>query len=48
VAREEISFPLVSAALPASVRGVMENLIVGQILDADAERQARGQGWRVR
>jgi hypothetical protein len=48
VARDEISFPLVSAALPASVRGVMENLIVGQTLDADAERQARGQGWRVR
>jgi hypothetical protein len=48
VAPNEISFPLVSAALPASVRGVMENLIVGQTLDADAERQARSQGWRVR
>jgi hypothetical protein len=40
--------PLVPAALPASVRGVLENLIVGQTLDADAERQARSQGWRVR
>jgi hypothetical protein len=37
-----------AAALPVSVRGVMENLIVGQTLDADAERQARSQGWRVR
>lgn len=45
---EEISSPLVSAALPASVRGVMENLIVGQTLDAEGERQARSQGWRVR
>ena len=48
VAPDEISFPLVAAALPPSVRSVMENLIVGQILDADAERQARSQGWRVR
>jgi hypothetical protein len=45
---EIASGPLVPAALPASVRGVMENLIVGQTLDADAERQARSQGWRVR
>jgi hypothetical protein len=48
VAPDEISFPLVPAALPASVRAVMENLIVGQTLDPDAERQARSQGWRVR
>lgn len=48
VAPDEISFPLVPAALPPSVRAVMENLIVGQTLDADAERQARSQGWRVR
>ena len=48
VARDEISFPLVPAALPPSVRSVMENLIVGQILDTDAERQARNQGWRAR
>ena len=48
VAPDEISFPLVPAALPPSVRSVMENLIVGQTLDPDAERQARSQGWRVR
>ena len=42
------SSPLVPAALPASVRGVMENLIVGQTLDTEGERQARSQGWRVR
>jgi hypothetical protein len=36
------------AALPASVRGVMDNLIVGQPLDLSAERQARNQDWRVR
>jgi anti-sigma factor RsiW len=39
---------LVTAALPASVRSVMDNLIVGEPLDADAERQARNQGWRTR
>jgi len=48
VAPEEITFPLVPAALPATVRSVMENLIVGQTLDREAERQARSQGWRVR
>ena len=36
----------VSARLPASVRTVMENLIVGEPLKEDAERQARSQGWR--
>ena len=36
------------AALPASVRGVMDNLMVGQPLDSNAERQARNQDWRVR
>jgi hypothetical protein len=34
------------AALPASVRTVMENLIVGEPLKDAAERQARSQGWR--
>jgi hypothetical protein len=48
VAPDEIAFPLVPASLPASVRAVMENLIVGQTLDLEAERQARSQGWRVR
>jgi hypothetical protein len=33
-------------ALPASVRTVMENLIVGEPLKDAAERQARSQGWR--
>jgi hypothetical protein len=33
-------------ALPVSVRAVMENLIVGEPLKDDAERQARSQGWR--
>jgi hypothetical protein len=37
-----------SLVLPASIRGVMENLIVGEPLSGDAERQARGQGWRAR
>lgn len=32
--------------MPASVRGVMDDLIVGSPLDATAERQARRQGWR--
>ena len=32
--------------LPASVRAVMENLIVGEPLKDQAERQARSQGWR--
>ena len=36
------------AALPASVRGMMDNLIVGQPLDSNAERQARNQDWRAR
>jgi hypothetical protein len=35
-----------SDRLPASVRTVMENLIVGEPLKEDAERQARSQGWR--
>jgi len=48
VAPEEVPFPLAPAALPPSVRGVMDNLIVGQTLEAEAERQARSQGWRVR
>jgi hypothetical protein len=34
------------SALPASVRTVMENLIVGEPLKDEAERQARSQGWR--
>jgi hypothetical protein len=34
--------------LPAPIRGVMENLIVGEPLSGDAERQARSQGWRAR
>jgi hypothetical protein len=34
------------SALPASVRTVMENLIVGEPLKDAAERQARSQGWR--
>jgi predicted outer membrane lipoprotein len=34
------------SALPVSVRAVMENLIVGEPLKEDAERQARSQGWR--
>jgi hypothetical protein len=34
------------AALPTSVRTVMENLIVGEPLKDAAERQARSQGWR--
>ena len=40
--------PLVTASLPASVRGVMDNLIVGSPLDEEAEWQARNQGWRPR
>jgi hypothetical protein len=39
---------LVTGDLPASIRNVMDNLIVGQPLDADAERQLRNQGWRAR
>jgi hypothetical protein len=39
---------LTLSALPASVRAVMDNLIVGQPLDANAESQARNQDWRVR
>jgi hypothetical protein len=34
------------SVLPASVRAVMENLIVGEPLKEEAERQARSQGWR--
>jgi hypothetical protein len=37
-----------SLILPAPIRGVMENLIVGEPLSSDAERQARSQGWRAR
>jgi hypothetical protein len=40
--------PVVSEALPPSVRAVMDNLIVGEPLDTDAERQMRNQGWRAR
>jgi hypothetical protein len=35
-----------TGALPAEVRAVMENLIVGTPLDPAAEQQARRQGWR--
>jgi predicted outer membrane lipoprotein len=34
------------SVLPVSVRAVMENLIVGDPLKEEAERQARNQGWR--
>lgn len=34
------------AAMPASVRSTMDNLMVGSPLDAAAEQQARRQGWR--
>lgn len=34
--------------MPLTVRGVMENLIVGSPLDAAAERQVRQQGWQPR
>jgi len=34
------------SVLPVSVRAVMENLIVGDPLKEEAERQARSQGWR--
>jgi hypothetical protein len=36
----------VGTLLPVSVRAVMENLIVGEPLSEEAERQARAQGWR--
>jgi hypothetical protein len=39
---------VVAAELPASVRNVMDNLIVGEPLDAEGERQARNQGWQAR
>ena len=35
-----------ASVLPVSVRAVMENLIVGDPLREEAERQARSQGWR--
>ncbi len=35
-----------SEDLPASVRNMMQNLIVGAPLDAAAEQQLRRQGWR--
>jgi hypothetical protein len=34
------------AVMRASVRSMMDNLIIGSPLDAAAERQARRQGWR--
>lgn len=34
------------SVLPVSVRAVMQNLIVGEPLKDEAERQARSQGWR--
>ena len=34
--------------MPAAVRNVMDNLIVGAPLDAAAEQQAQRQGWRAR
>ena len=46
--REAGGTRLVTASLPVSVRGVMDNLIVGSPLDEEAERQARSQGWRPR
>jgi hypothetical protein len=39
---------LAAGDLPAPVRAVMDNLIVGEPLDSEAERQARYQGWRTR
>jgi hypothetical protein len=38
----------VSGDLPAAIRGVMDNLIVGVPLDRVAEQQAQRQGWRAR
>jgi hypothetical protein len=38
----------VTEGLPAPVRSVMANLMVGAPLDQDAERQARNQAWRPR
>jgi hypothetical protein len=37
-----------SSSFPASVRSVLDNLIVGSPLDSDDERQLRNQGWRPR
>jgi hypothetical protein len=39
--------PLTGADFPASVRSVIDNLIVGMPLDTDAERQLRNQRWRA-
>jgi hypothetical protein len=37
-----------NSQLPASIRGVMDNLIAGMPLDRAAEQQAQRQGWRTR
>lgn len=39
---------LTRADFPAPIRNTMENLMVGEPLSAEAERQARRQGWRPR
>jgi hypothetical protein len=40
--------PLARGDFPASVRSVIDNLIVGMPLDDAAERQLRNQGWRAK
>jgi hypothetical protein len=45
-ATEAAENPGTPLALPVSVRAVMENLIVGDPLKEEAERQARSQSWR--
>lgn len=37
-----------AAAMPAAIREALAAMIVGEALDADAERAARNQGWRAR
>jgi hypothetical protein len=42
------TFSTAGADMPASIRSVLNEMIAGEPLDADAERAAKNQGWRTR
>ena len=46
--RADSPFQPAAASMPAGIREALGSMIVGEALDADAERAARNQGWRAR
>jgi hypothetical protein len=46
--RARTEFQQAASGMPAAIRDALNGMIVGNPLDADAERAARNQGWRAR